>query len=119
MGIFRKALAKYRLAKLRQKELIDLCAGVDIDFMSLNTKLHERILKHAVEHDARKAATQLLFIRYQANTGKTDFPFPLASEEQGTAETKISQFGPDEMQLLHDMERIGMAMLVKSSKESD
>jgi hypothetical protein len=116
MGMFRNALAKYRLGKQRQKELTELCARVGIDFLSLNTKLHEHILKFAIEHDARKAATQLLFIRYQANTGKTDFPFPPASQ---TTEAHVGQLGPDEMQLLHDMERLGMAKPIRSSEVSD
>jgi hypothetical protein len=109
MSIFRNALAKYRLANLRRKELKELCAQVGIDFMSLNTKLHENILKRAIEQDARKAATELIFIRYQAKTGKTDFPFPPASAGRMTIESPLSQLGPDETQLLHDMERLSMA----------
>jgi hypothetical protein len=113
MAIFRNALAKYQLAKLRQKELIELCAQVGIDFMSLNTKLHEHIVKRAIEQDARKAATELLFIRYQAKTGKTDFPFPPASGGRETIEARLSHLGPDETQLLHDMERLSMARPVE------
>jgi hypothetical protein len=110
MGIFTNAFAKYRLAKLRQKELIELCGRVGIDFMSLNTQLHEHILKHATEHDARKAAMLLLFIRYQATTGETDFPFPLASDEPEAIEARLSKLDTAEaMQLLRDMQRLGMA----------
>lgn len=116
MNIFRNALARYRLAKVRQKELIELCSRVGIDFMSLNTQLHEHILKHAIAHDARKAATLLLFIRYQAATGETDFPFPLASEEPQAIEARLNKLDTTEaMQLLRDMRSLGMAR--RSQKE--
>jgi hypothetical protein len=84
--------------------------------MSLNTKLHEHILKCAIEHDANKAAMLLLFIRYQAETGETDFPFPLASEELEAIEARLSQLDTiKSMQLLRDMQSLGMAKPAKTS----
>jgi hypothetical protein len=116
VGIFRKAITKYRRAKLRQKELIELCGRVGIDFMSLNTQLHEHILKHAIEHDARKAATLLLFIRYQAETGETGFPFPSASANPEEVEARMSQLDTvQSMQLLRDMQSLGTTRPVKTS----
>jgi hypothetical protein len=58
MGMFKEAWARYRLGKHRQRQLSDAFAGVGIDYMSLDTTFHERLLKEAMDTDAATVVTK-------------------------------------------------------------